>query len=1008
MDHMNKSNEKVQIGSLNCDGFVWNKKYVYEFLSDSKTDILCVQETWLLDHQLNMLNTLHEDYIGCGVSGTDSSKELIRGHPPGGTAILWRKDIAHKVKLVKSENQRVCAVKYNDAENNILIVCVYMPCDTGAINIINQEFEVVTNHIENIISRDVWHNVVLCGDWNCEFKRRSAQVRQLSEFIETNSLFVCWDNVHAKKDNTYNYIELNQSSCLDHFMLSEGVFNVMTACSVIHNGCNLSKHSVVLCVFHLDAMLRLKTGKNCDKSEKILWHKVTDENIQQYKLEMDKLLDTVMINDNVIKCDDIMCKCKEHCTYIDTFCSELIDVCITAGKTAFPQSNAGHKSIPDWDEVAKPVREASLFWHWIWIECGRPRNGVIADVMRSARAKYHYTVRKLKKEADQRVRNKLAECISNNRSRDLWSEIKKINKTGKVTSPVIDDCHTDSDIANLFASKYDQLYQCVPTDLTELENIRSRINERVMDEKTVCCISVEDVRKCVHKLRKSKSDGEYGTYSDHFIYASDKFLIKLSILFYVMFMHGYTADAMLHSVLVSIPKDIRAGIENSENYRGISLCVALCKIMDLLIISKYNTKLFTSDLQFAFKEQHSTIMCTSVLKETVTQYVRHKSSVFGCLLDASKAFDRVHFGKLFNILLSRELPGVVLRVLLDCYTRQVIQTKWGGALSDTFTALNGVRQGGVLSPILFSIYFDELLSRLQQQPAGCRIGGQFMGAVCYADDVTLLCPSLKGLQQMLNVCEIFGEEYNVIFNAKKTVCCHFGGKTVVDNYKLYLNGAVLKWDNCVKHLGNKLNKNLDDKEDIMFKKGTFITYVNKLMSNFGFTKSTVLVKLFQFYCTSYYGVAIWDLCSGHLRDFHVSWNKAVRKMFSLPNTSHTSLLPFITGTLYIKEEIAARFIKFVKCMTSCKNSLVHNLMKYCMPNMQSTIGRNLMYIKVNYDINALKCSLLHARQQKEPEQSYSGTFLLFQHDVIFVQYNVVIWNQNRLSLQHDNCVTIGY
>ena len=85
------------------------------------------------------------------------------------------------------------------------------------------------------------------------------------------------------------------------------------------------------------------------------------------------------------------------------------------------------------------------------------------------------------------------------------------------------------------------------------------------------------------------------------------------------------------------------------------MCITLCRIRDLPIISNYNTEMFTSDLQFYFEEQHSGGMCTSV------QRVRHKSSVFDCLLDVSKSFDCVHFDGMSNILLSRELPGVVLR-----------------------------------------------------------------------------------------------------------------------------------------------------------------------------------------------------------------------------------------------------------------------------------------------------------------------------------------------------------
>ena len=55
--------------------------------------------------------------------------------------------------------------------------------------------------------------------------------------------------------------------------------------------------------------------------------------------------------------------------------------------------------------------------------------------------------------------------------------------------------------------------------------------------------------------------------------------------------------------------------------------------------------------------------------------------------------------------------------------------------------LYGVKQGGVLPPILFSVYIDELLKRLKESEYGCYIGNTYFGALSNADDVTLLCPT---------------------------------------------------------------------------------------------------------------------------------------------------------------------------------------------------------------------------------------------------------------------------
>jgi len=199
----------------------------------------------------------------------------------------------------------------------------------------------------------------------------------------------------------------------------------------------------------------------------------------------------------------------------------------------------------------------------------------------------------------------------------------------------------------------------------------------------------------------------------------------------------------------------------------------ICKIIDLVILNRYVDNLSTSQLQFGFKAGRSTNMCTLLVKETISYYTNNSSSVYCCLLDATKAFDRVNYSKLFGILIDRKLPSVFVRFLLNMYTGHQTRVRWNGCFSDFIDVNNGVKQGGILSPILFCVYLDTLILKLVNSGVGCYMGHICLSVLAYADDLVLLAPSASAMRRLLSICDEFANEFDVKFNASKSKCMFF-------------------------------------------------------------------------------------------------------------------------------------------------------------------------------------------------------------------------------------------
>ena len=114
-----------------------------------------------------------------------------------------------------------------------------------------------------------------------------------------------------------------------------------------------------------------------------------------------------------------------------------------------------------------------------------------------------------------------------------------------------------------------------------------------------------------------------------------------------------------------------------------------------------------------------------------------------------------------------------LRYLIHSYRNQKMRAKWNRALSGTFSARNGVKQEGALSPLPFTVYLDQLILALKKLRIGSHLNGLLVGAFIYADDVTLLAPKSTALKAMFNTCTNCTVSHNLLFNASNTKCMHF-------------------------------------------------------------------------------------------------------------------------------------------------------------------------------------------------------------------------------------------
>ena len=136
-----------------------------------------------------------------------------------------------------------------------------------------------------------------------------------------------------------------------------------------------------------------------------------------------------------------------------------------------------------------------------------------------------------------------------------------------------------------------------------------------------------------------------------------------------------------------------------------------------------------------------------------------------------------------------------VRILQNWCNKLYASVLWNGLLGNIFPILCGVRQGGVLSPLLFSVYVDDL--RLSGY--GAYVGNLFVGTIFYADDICLMSGSCFGLQKLLDICSGYGLKWDILFNPTKSHLFTIGGSN--PSASLHLRGKHLNWSSKVKYLG---------------------------------------------------------------------------------------------------------------------------------------------------------------------------------------------------------------
>lgn len=274
------------------------------------------------------------------------------------------------------------------------------------------------------------------------------------------------------------------------------------------------------------------------------------------------------------------------------------------------------------------------------------------------------------------------------------------------------------------------------------------------------------------------------------------------------------------------------------------------------------------------------------VKNTINYFNKRGSTVNLGLIDIRKAFDKVSFWGILLLLQRKKIHPDIIQIIENLFLGSSATIKWNGAFSMPVDITAGVRQGGVLSPLLFAAYVDIVLTILEESNLGCYINKRCLNSFLYADDLILIAPSVLDLQSLLSLSSDSFLNLGLEINPGKSYCLRVGNRCRATCQDIKVNGKLIPWVSEARYLGIVIKRNTHFACNWFDSRGSFYRAVNSILGSLGPNpRLDVILKLFQSTCVPIlsYGISAISLSQTELRSLTYAYNSVFVKRFKIYN-----------------------------------------------------------------------------------------------------------------------------
>ena len=680
-----------------------------------------------------------------------------------GVGFLVNRNIVNTVMGCKPVSSRLITIRLRSSPFNITIVQLYAPTSDYEDEVVEDFYDELQEVLDQIPKRDI---IVVQGDWNAKVgenahkdwdgvcgrycnKESNDRGLRLLEFASLNNFKIAntfgphkpsrrwtWHSPGHKYHNQIDYILVKR-----RFFSSVNIARTRS-----FPGADIgSDHDLVMMTFRLQL-------KNTNKSSH-----------PRIKFDLDKLKDPNVAADfqAVIggKFAPLMVVDVDHSNtdeFINKFNSAVMETA---------------------EEVLGKHRPAKKPWvtQDLLDLCDQRRNLKNKKAEKEGAEKYRVInkqIRKGMKNAKEKwIKDQCQEIELNlkvNNTKKAYQLVKELtNKKQMRTNTVLNKngkCLTEhQDIVNRWTEYCSDLYNHNSSGDASVLNVPPATDNEDYP------ILREEVEEAVKSLKKGKSAGVDNIPAELVQAGGESMITVLTAVCNKIWQTGEWPTTWTQSLIITLPK--KGNLQLCQNYRTISLICHASKVMLRILLNrlKPQSEKIIAEEQAGFRPGRSTTEQIFNLRILCERYLQHQQDLYHVFVDFKKAFDRVWHEALWATMRFYNINAKLTQVLQNLYAKATSAVYFNSSVGDWFKTTVGVRQGCLLSPTLFNIFLERIMTdALEDHNGTVSIGGKTITNLRFADDIDGLAGSENELVELVDRLDKTSRAYGMQISAEKT------------------------------------------------------------------------------------------------------------------------------------------------------------------------------------------------------------------------------------------------